>query len=336
LSRGDAFIEVTRGGRVESRHRVSGALIDEQGRLRAWVGDPQLLTFFRSAAKPLQALPIVADGAADALRLSDAELAVCCASHSGEPPHVEVVLSILGKIGCTEDDLVCGPHWPFHKPSAEALRQAGESPGRVHNNCSGKHAGMLAWSRHAGVETRDYHHADHPVQRRICTEIAGWANSRCEAMPVGVDGCGVPSFAQPLNVMAGIYANIVAAAEREPADAAGRLSRAMTNEPYYVGGTQRLTSRLMEVTGGRLVAKFGAEAVYCVGDRDRGWGVAVKVEDGHRRAVGAAVIEFIAQMEMLTADELQALEDRHTLPVRNTRDEIVGEIRPNFRVERSE
>jgi L-asparaginase II len=155
-------------------------------------------------------------------------------------------------------------------------------------------------------------------------------------MPVGVDGCGVPSFAQPLNVMAGIYANIVAAAEREPADAAGRLSRAMTNEPYYVGGTQRLTSRLMEVTGGRLVAKFGAEAVYCVGDRDRGWGVAVKVEDGHRRAVGAAVIEFIAQMEMLTADELQALEDRHTLPVRNTRDEIVGEIRPNFRVERSE
>jgi L-asparaginase II len=110
----------------------------------------------------------------------------------------------------------------------------------------------------------------------------------------------------------------------------------MTNEPYYVGGTRRLTSRLMEVTGGRLLAKFGAEAVYCLGDRDRGWGVAVKVEDGHRRAVGPAVIEFIAQLGMLTADELEALEDRHTLPVRNTRDEIVGEIRPDFRVERSE
>ena len=109
-----------------------------------------------------------------------------------------------------------------------------------------------------------------------------------------------------------------------------------TNEPYYVGGTGRLTSRLMEVTGGRLVAKFGAEAVYCLGDRDRGWGVAVKVEDGHRRAVGPAIIEFIAQMEMLTADELEELEDRHTLPVSNTRDEIVGEIRPSFRVVRGD
>ncbi|UCC72371.1 MAG: asparaginase [Gemmatimonadota bacterium] len=335
MSRGDAVIEVTRGGRVESRHQVSAALVDERGELRAWLGDPELLAFFRSAAKPVQALAIVADGAADAYDLSDAEIAVCCASHSGEPAHVEAVRSVLDKIGCSEDDLVCGPHWPFHKDAAEELRGAGASPGRIHNNCSGKHAAMLAWSRHEGVDTTDYHHVDHPVQRRICSEIASWAGSTCEAMPVGVDGCGVPSFAQPLNVMAGVYASIVAAAERDPASAAARLTRAMTNEPYFVGGTGRLTSRLMQVTGGRLLAKFGAEAVYCLGDRDRGWGVAVKVEDGHRRAVGPAVIEFIAQMEMLTADELEALQDRHTLPVRNTRDEIVGEIRPNFRVERS-
>jgi L-asparaginase II len=335
LSTGDASVEVRRGGRVESRHRVSGALVDDQGRLLAWVGDPDLPTFFRSAAKPLQALPIVADGAADAFQLSDAELAVCCASHSGEPPHVEAVLSILDKIGCTEDDLVCGPHWPFHRPAADALRERGASPSRVHNNCSGKHAGMLAWSRHAGVDTQEYYRVNHPVQQRICTEIAGWAGSRCEAMPVGVDGCGVPSFAQPLNVMAEIYAKVVAAAEREPASAAGRLTRAMTNEPYFVGGTHRLTSRFMEVTGGRLLAKFGAEAVYCLGDRDRGWGVAVKVEDGGRRAIGPAVIEFLAQMEMLTADELDALADRHTMSVRNTRGEIVGEIRPNFRVQLS-
>jgi L-asparaginase II len=336
LSRADAVVEVTRGGRVESRHHVSAALVDDQGRLRAWVGDPELLTFFRSAAKPLQALPVVADGAADAFGLSDAELAVCCASHAGEPPQIEAVLSILEKVGCSEDDLVCGPHWPFHKPAADALRERDAAPGRIHNNCSGKHAGMLAWSRHVGVDTMGYYQADHPVQRRICAEIAGWAGSRCEAMPVGVDGCGVPSFAQPLNIMAGIYANVVASAEREPAGAAGRLTRAMTNEPYYVGGSGRLTSRLMEVSGGRLLAKFGAEAVYCLGDRDRGWGVAVKVEDGRRRAIGPALIDFLAQMEMLTADELEALEDRHTSPVRNTRDEIVGEIRPNFRVQRSD
>lgn len=336
MSRADAFVEVTRGGLVESRHRVSAALVDDQGRLRAWAGDPELLTFFRSAAKPLQALPIVADGAADAFGLSDAELAVCCASHSGEPPHVEAVRSILEKIGCSEDDLVCGPHWPLHEPTADALREQGASPRRIHNNCSGKHAGMLAWSRHQGVDTKNYHRVDHPVQRRICSEIASWAASTCEAMPVGVDGCGVPSFAQPLNVMAGIYARIVAAAEREPAGAAGRVTRAMTAEPYFAGGTGRLTSRLIEVTGGRLLAKYGAEAIYCLGDRDRSWGVAVKVEDGGRRAVGPAVIDFIAQMGMLTADELEALEDRHTSAVRNTRDKIVGEIRPNFRVVRSD
>jgi L-asparaginase II len=336
LSARDAVIEVTRGGRVESRHRVSAALVDERGELRAWVGDPDLLTFFRSAAKPLQALPVVADGAADAFQLSDAELAVCCASHSGEPAHVEAVRSILEKIGCAEQDLVCGPHPPFHEPAAEALRAEGVSPSRVHNNCSGKHSGMLAWSRHQGVDVSNYHEADHDVQRRICGEIGAWVGSTCDALPVGVDGCGVPSFAQPLNFMALAYAKVVAAAERDPASPAGRITRAMTAQPFYVGGTGRLTSRLMQVTDGRLLAKYGAESVYCLGDRERLWGIAVKVEDGGKRAVGPAVIEFLAQAGLLAGEELQALDDRRTLSVMNTRDEIVGEVRPNFRIERSD
>ncbi len=334
MSSGEAIVEVTRGGRVESKHRISAALVDAQGSLLAWAGDPDLLTFFRSAAKPLQALPLVADGAADAFGFSDAELAVCCASHSGESPHIEAVEMILSKIGRSEDDLVCGPHWPFYKPAAEALRTAGRRPTRLHNNCSGKHSGMLAWSVHAGLDTADYHLSSHPVQQRICSEIGSWAGSTCEALPVGLDGCGVPSFASPLNVMAGVYAKIVATAERDPGSAAGRVTRAMTSEPFYVGGTARLTNRLMDVTGGRILAKFGAEAVYCLGDRDRGWGVAIKVEDGHKRAVGSAVVEFLAQMEMLTRDELGALDERRELTVRNTRGEVVGEIRPNFRVER--
>ncbi len=333
---GDAVIEVTRGGRVESRHRVSAAAVDEQGRLRAWVGDPELLTFFRSAAKPLQALPLVADGAADAFELSDAEIAICCASHSGEPAHVDAVRSILDKIELSEDDLVCGAHWPFNQAAAEALRARGASPIAVHNNCSGKHAGMLAWSRHLGAETKDYHHADHPVQQRICAEIGEWAGLRCEALPVGLDGCGVPSFAQPLNVMAGIYAKLIATAEHDPAGAAGRVTRAMTGEPFYVAGSNRLSTRIMETTGGRVLAKFGAEAVYCLADRDSGLGIAVKVEDGNRRALGSAVLEFLAQLKLLTADELGVLDDRHTVSVANTRNEIVGEIRPNFRVQHSE
>jgi L-asparaginase II len=334
VTRGDPYVEVTRGGQVESRHLISAAVVDEQNRLLAQVGEPQLLTFLRSAAKPLQALPLLADGVADSFGFSDAEVAVCCASHSGEPAHLEAVQSILDKIGCSEHHLVCGPHWPFHKGSAETLQQEGRQPTALHNNCSGKHAGMLAWSVHHGVALDDYHHADHPVQRRICREIGAWTGSACEAMQVAVDGCGVPSFAQPLNIIAGAYATIVAEAERDPVGAAGRITRAMTSEPYFVGGTDRLTSRLMAVTSGRLLAKYGAEAVYCLGERDRRWGIAVKVEDGHRRAVGSAVIDVLSQLGLLSREELQALSDRHTMSLPNTRGEIVGEIRPNFRVER--
>ncbi len=334
MSTRDAIVEVTRGDRVESRHRVSAAAVNHQGELIAWVGDPELMTFFRSAAKPLQALPVVADGAADAYGLSDSELAVICASHSGEPAHIEAVQAVLERIGCSEDDLECGVQWPFHKPSAEALWAEGRSPSRIHNNCSGKHAGMLAWSRHQGVDTRGYIDPSHPAQRRICSEIGVWAGADCDALPVGIDGCGVPSFAQPLNIMADIFAKLVTSAKADPQSAAGRITRAMTGEPWYVGGTARLTTLLMEVTGGRLLAKFGAEAVYCLGDRQRRIGVAVKVEDGHRRAIGPAVIEFIKELEMVSEEEARELDDRHVAAVKNTRDEIVGQIRARFQLER--
>ncbi|NIR42562.1 MAG: asparaginase [Gemmatimonadetes bacterium] len=336
MSRSEAVIEVTRGGRIESRHRVSAAAVDSQGRLRAWLGDPELVTFLRSAAKPLQALPLVADGAADAYELTEAELAVCCASHSGEPRHIATVKGILARIGCNESDLACGPHAPFYPPAAEALRtegREGREPGRLHNNCSGKHAGMLAWSRHAGVDVTGYHQAHHPVQMRICREIADRAGSRCEELISGVDGCGVPSFALPLNVVATVFADMVARAENDPSSPEARVLGAMTSEPYYVAGTDRLTTRLMQTTGGRLMAKFGAEAVYCLADRRRRWGIALKVEDGNARAIGPAVIEFLDQLGLLSSGELEALADRQVVTVTNTRDEDVGVIRPEFRVE---
>ncbi len=332
MSSGVGIVEVRRGGLVESRHRVSAALIDEQGRLLAHVGDPELVSFFRSAAKPFQALPLVADSVTEAFAFSDAELAICCASHSGEPLHVETVLGLLRRVGCSEDDLECGPHPPFHQPSAEALRREGRPPTRVHNNCSGKHTGMLAWSRHMGVETVGYRRADHPVQLRIRRQIAELTGTPSDRLQAAVDGCGVVTYAQPLNGMAAAFARLVGSAERDAASPAGRVVRAMTGQPYYVGGSGRLSTRLMQTTGGRLLAKYGAEAVMCLADRERRWGAAVKIEDGQKRAVGPAVVEFLAQAGLLSEGEQQALGEEHVTPVLNTRGEVVGELRARLRL----
>ena len=334
MTRDAAIVRVTRGGVVESVHRVSAAVVDARGRLIAHLGDPQMLTFFRSAAKPIQALPLVADHVADAYEMTDAELAVCCASHSGEPAHVEVVASLLARIGCGEADLECGAHPPLHKPSADALQREGQVPGRIHNNCSGKHAGMLAWSRYHGVETAGYRRIDHPVQARIAREIASWTGTRVSHLKTAIDGCGVVTFAQPLSGMAGAFARLLAVALSDPSSPPGRVMQAMTGKPYYAGGTGRLSTRLMEVTGGRLLAKYGAEAVMCMAERESGLGVAVKIEDGAKRAVGPAVVELLTQLSLLTAAERQGLDDLHTEGVTNTRGEVVGEIAPGFRVRR--
>lgn len=330
-----AFVELQRGDVVESRHSVSAALVDTQGQLMAWVGDPELLTYFRSAAKPFQALPLVDDGAADAFGFSETELAICCASHSGEPAHVRTVRSILSRIGCGEEDLECGAHPPFHQPSAEALRAEGRAPSCIHNNCSGKHSGMLAWARHAGEETVGYPRADHPVQRRIRREIARWTGNPADELGTAIDGCGVITYAQPLNSMATAFARLVAAADHDSGSPASRVTRAMTGEPYYVAGTGRLSTQLMETTDGRILAKGGAEGIFCAGDSVGGWGLALKVEDGRKRGVGPAVIEFMAQAELLDESELSRLEDHHVWSLTNTRGEIVGMIRPAFRIERS-
>lgn len=328
-----AFIEVLRAGLVESRHRVSAAMVDTRGELRAWLGDPELIAYLRSAAKPLQMIPLAADGVADAYDMTDSELAVCCASHSGQPEHVAAVRGLLERIGCSEDDLECGPHPPFHGPSAQALLREGREPGRIHNNCSGKHTGMLAWARHQGVATQGYRRPDHPVQMRIRREIAALTRTDSDQLEIAIDGCGVVTFAQPLNGMAAAFARLVHTADRDPNSPAGRIVGAMTGQPFYVGGSDRISTRLMERTGGRILAKYGAEAVICLGERGRGLGVAVKVEDGARRAVGPAAIEFLLQVGMLRPDEAEALAEEHFPSVVNTRDEIVGELRPRLQVE---
>ena len=322
----EAAVEVLRGPVVESRHRVHAAVVDADGRMRGWVGDPEMVTFFRSAAKPFQALPMVADGAMDRFGITLEELALCCGSHSGEARHVELASAILRKIGLDDEALACGPHAPLHAASRHALRDAGVEPGRVHNNCSGKHAGMMALARAHGWDPAGYERAEHPVQLRILSEMERWVDLPVEALALGTDGCGVVSFGLPLRSMALAYARLARASrmgEREPTYVVG----SMTAYPEMVAGEGRLCTELMRRSGGRVVAKAGAEGVYCAAVPGAELGVALKIEDGTPRAVAPAILAILRQLDLLSEDDLGALY-RHAFPeIRNTRGEVVGEIR---------
>ena len=327
-----ASVEVLRGGVVESRHRVSVAVADAEGRLRATAGTPALLVFARSVAKPFQAIPLIESGAADALSLTPGELALCCGSHGGEPRHVEVVLAMLARLGLEESSLACGAHAPMHAASAQALRQAGREPGRVHNNCSGKHAGMLALARHQGWPLAGYEQPEHPVQQRMLEEVARWTGLSADSIPTAVDGCGVETYAVPLERLAHAYARLAGEARRRDG-AARRVVRAMVQHPEAVGGTDRLCTELMRVTGGRILVKVGAEGVYCAGIPGAELGVAVKVEDGATRASEPALVAALRALQVLEEDEVAALGRWAEPDLTNTRGDRVGTIRAAIRLE---
>lgn len=323
-----SYVEVLRGGVVESRHQVSVAVCDASGRCVASVGDVDGATFYRSAAKPMQALPLAEEGLVDRFGLTSDELALCCASHEGSSEHVAAARSILAKAGVDEVLLRCGAHAPFSAKAAGALHAGGGAPQRIHNNCSGKHAGMLALAVGMGWDPVDYHHVDHPVQERMLDEIARWSEVSRQDVAVAVDGCGVPCFAVRLERMAGAFARFAqAAADEEPA---ARIVRAMTGRPFMVGGEGRTCTDVMARSEGRVFVKLGAEGVYGGGVPSEGLGFAIKVADGGRRAVEVALVRVLELLGALTDTEVGAL-SRHGRPaVRNTRGEVVGEIRPAF------
>ena len=325
----DDNVEVVRGAILESRHRVHAAVVDVDGQLRASLGNADLVTYLRSAAKPFQAAPLVRDDALDRFGITLEELAICCGSHSGEPRHLECVVSMLNKLGLDAESLICGPHPPRHEPTRRDLAEKGIEPGRLHNNCSGKHVGMLALARVHGWEITGYNRPEHPVQGRILSEVARWAGVPFEAIGLGVDGCGVVSFALPLHQMAFAYARLASAARRGERDAT-YIVGAMTSYPEMVAGEGRLTTELMELTAGRLLAKSGAEGVYCVGVPGAELGVALKVEDGTERAVGPAILEVLRQLDLISEDDLGVLSSHAYPDVMNTRGDVVGQIRPRI------
>lgn len=331
----DQVIEVMRGPIPESRHSIHVAVVDAEGRLRAAAGDPEMITYMRSGAKPFQALPLVRDGVVERFGFTPEELALCCGSHSGEPRHLEVAISMLGKVGLEPEMLICGSHPPLHRPAYRELLEAGLEPLRLHNNCSGKHIGMLALARAHGWPTEGYHRPDHPVQGRILDELTRWARLPYEAIALGTDGCGASCFALPLTGMAQAYARLASAGRRGDPEAS-RIIAAMTEHPGMIAGEERLCTDLMRQVGGRLFAKAGAEGMYFVGVPGAELGLALKIEDGASRAVAPAMLEILRQLDLISEEDLGALWSYAYPEVRNSCGEVIGQIRPKIRMNEGE
>lgn len=323
----DLRVESTRGDLVESVHRVAVAVVDPDGRLVASSGDADLVTFWRSAAKPFQALPMLQDGAADAFGLGDEELALACASHSSERIHLEIAERFLKRIGCQESELACGSHSPLGPAVAEMVARTGLTLTPRWSNCSGKHAAMLALARHRGWPTAGYERAGHPVQERITEEIERWTDTPRVQMRFAVDGCTALCVALPLRSMALSYARFGAATDPH----ASRLRGAMVRHPLLVGGTGRFCTDVMAAWPGGVIAKIGADGVYSAALLRTGQGIALKVEDGDMRSAPVALLSVLRQLiERLggaDADPLAALAGRSELPIRNTSGEVTGVLR---------
>lgn len=312
-------VERRRGGTPESSHELHVAVVAADGRLTARAGDPDLVTFWRSAAKPFQALPLVLDGAADAFALGPVELALACASHSSEPAQVELVRAFLAKIGCRETDLLCGPHTPLSDAVAQDYRARGVMLTAVHSNCSGKHAGMLALARHHGWPLADYVAAEHPVQRRCLEEVARWTGLPAGEIGTGVDGCGVLCFALPLTRMAQAYAKLGRGKRGEGSAAAEAITGAMLAHPELIAGVGRPCTEIMNAFPGKVIAKVGAEGVYSALLVDQRLGVAVKVADGHTHAAVLALHAVLGELGVGSGSEPR--------PIRNSRGLVVGDMR---------
>jgi L-asparaginase II len=322
------LVEVLRGARVESRHRGALAVVDADGATVHAVGDATTPIFPRSAIKALQALSLVESGAADRFGLADEELALACASHSGEEGHVAGVLRMLGKAGLDASALACGAHWPINQTAAFALAKTG-LPSALHNNCSGKHAGFLCLACAMGVDHDGYWRPDHAVQKTVRGVLEDLTGAALGAEQRAVDGCSVPTWAIPLRDLAYAFAKFGTGRglPRGRADAAARLRAACAAKPWHVAGTGRFCTDIMKLLGKRVFVKTGAEGMFCGALPERGLGVAVKCDDGAGRGAEALMASIVARFLPLDDAERAALV-RFTRPtLRNWNGIEVGALR---------
>ena len=319
-------VEVWRGDRVESRHRASAVALDRHGRIRHQIGDAGLIVYPRSSIKPIQSLHLILSGAADAYNLGQAELALACASHSAEARHVALVRSWLERIGLDDQALGCGPQRPSFRPAYEELIKSGREPRRWHNNCSGKHTGMLNVVRHLGFDEGAYLAPAHPLQERIKQTIAGLCGESLEFAP-GIDGCGAPNWPISLLGLATAASRLALADGPTPDQGAAlaRMAAAMQAEPFLVAGSERCCTAIMQTVPGML-AKTGAEGVYLLGHQPTGTGIALKIEDGSTRAAQALAIAMMKLCGFLGDEAGAGLEKFANPVIKNFAGQEVGRI----------
>ena len=330
---------VIRGGMSESRHYGYLAIADTSGRrVYATETADSLPAFLRSSAKPFQALALVESGAADRFGLSETELAIACASHSGEEPHVRLIRGMLERADLSPEDLLCGSHLPFYEPAAHALIREGRAPSNLHSNCSGKHTGMLLTCLQMGWPIENYNLPEHPLQKWFLELVAEFCNLPPAEVKTGMDGCSVVCFGMTVGQMATGFARLAdptyweQAGKPEHAAAIARITRAMMAHPFFVSGTDREDKALMEAAPGRIFSKGGAEAVWCMGFPGRGLGLALKVDDGYSRAHAVIIAEALRQSGLLTESEIAAFTAHQVKPLRNVRGLVIGEIQAKFKL----
>jgi len=316
----------TRGPAVESIHYGSVAVVDRSGRLLYAAGDPHVLTFTRSALKPVQALPLVAAGGVEKFRFAPEQVALLCASHSGEPRHVEAVADMLAKSGSFEADLQCGTHAPgFYEARGDVPPPPPYSS--LAHNCSGKHAGMLAYCAMCGHSKADYLSFDHPLQQAIRAAVARFTDVPVSDLVTGIDGCSAPNYAVPLSRLALAYARLAAPGADAIYDGAPQtVAGAMTAHPEMVSGERRSDLALMRAGRGDWLTKIGAEGVQAIGTRSTGFGIAIKIADGQKRGLYPAIVGVLDALGLLDRVAVDALQSWGHPELRNYRGIRTGDV----------
>jgi L-asparaginase II len=332
------LVDITRGDLIESRHTGVVVAAESSGQVVASAGDPETRTYFRSSAKPFQAVPLIESGAADHYGFTPAELALCCSSHDAAPWQQAAVAAMLDKIGLGPESLQCGIAPPYDEREAArvTLEIAAATP--LQCDCSGKHTGMLATCLHLGYPIDSYLEPDHPLQQEILRVVAAVLRMDAGSIMIAPDGCSVPTFGAPVGAFATAYATLAVPDRVEPAHggahaaALNRLRDAMATHPQHIAGPGELDTDIIEVTHGRIIAKLGAEGLLCLAVPEQGLGIAVSILDGSERPRAAAALAALDQLDLLSADERRQLQERQSTAVTNFNGWTVGEMRPAFRL----